>query len=111
MIMLGVELDYLPCFRGLILAEFGPQAPIGKGGGLHPHYSCQAPPWWGFRGSAPERIFFFKCHVKYCNFIVNMDHSLCHRYDGRSYVNIRFFSLEGNPLLYMRELYYDCILF
>ena len=24
---------------------------------------------------------------------------------------IGIFSLEGNPLLYMRELYYDCVLF
>ena len=89
--------------------------------GLPPHYSCKGvqgggnwlsiPPWWGFRGSTPERIFFLKCFVKYCNFVVNMDHSLCHRSNSRSYVNLGIFSLEENPLLYMRELYYSCVLF
>ena len=40
----------------------------------------------------PQKGFFFeKCLAKYCNFIVSMDRSLCHRYDGRSYVNLGFF--------------------
>ena len=72
--MLGVEPDYLPNFKGLVSAGFGPQTPTG-----------------GCRGDLPH-------------------HSLCHIYDGRSYVNLMFFSPEGNPLLYMRELYYHCVL-
>ena len=65
----------------------------------------------GSRGRVPERIFYEKRLVKYCNFVVNLDHSSCRISDGRSYVNLRVFSLEGNPLLYMRELYYECVLF
>jgi hypothetical protein len=65
----------------------------------------QAPPGEGL-GATPMKFFFYeKSLVKYCNFVVNLDCSFCHRSDSRSYVNLRFLSLEGNPLLYMRELY------
>ena len=69
------------------------------------------PPLDGVRGQDPQKDFLEKCPIKYCNFVVNLDHSLCHIFDGRSYVNIRVFSLEGKPLLYMRELYYGYVLF
>ena len=83
----------------LVSEGFGPQTPTKGcgGGGFPPHYRCR-----GVRGGSL---------VKYCNFIVNLDHSLCHRSDGRSYINIRVFFLEGSPLLCMRELYYDYVLF
>jgi hypothetical protein len=69
------------------------------------------PPGWGL-GAAPTKIFLLeKFLVKYCNFVVNMDCSLCHRSDDRSYVNLGSFPLQGNHLLYMRELYYVCVLF
>ena len=121
--LLGVEPDYLPCVQmSCFIQVWTPYPNGGLWGGFPPHYSCRGvqgvrswcsiPPWQGFGGSTPERTFFYKkCLVKYCNFIVNLDRSLCHRYDGRSYVNIRVLALEGNPLLYMRELYYDCVLF
>jgi len=35
--------------------------------------------------------------VKYCNFVPNLGCSLGEWYDGRSYVDLGFFSLEGNP--------------
>jgi hypothetical protein len=36
-----------------------------------------SPPGGGLGGSAPEANFFGKiCLVKYCNFVVNLDHSL-----------------------------------
>ena len=34
--MLGVEPNYLLCFRGLVSAEFRPQTPMGGVGGLSP---------------------------------------------------------------------------
>ena len=36
-------------------------------------------------------------HSIFCNFIVNLDHSLCHRSDGRSYVNLRVFFPRRQP--------------
>ena len=80
---------------GLGRAEVGFQA--------HPGDNSQATPRKG--------SFWEKSLVKYCNFIVNIDHSLCHIFDGRSYVNLGFFSLKGNHLLYMREIYYGWLLF
>lgn len=66
----------------------------------------------GGLGAAPLKIYFlFKFLVKYFNFIVNLNHSLCHIVDGISYVNLESFVLEGNPQLYMKELYYDYVLF
>ena len=35
-VLLGVEPDYLPCFKGLVLAEFGPQTPTGGCWGAFP---------------------------------------------------------------------------
>ena len=78
-----------------------------KGGGSW----LSSPPGGGSGATPPKGFFLEKFLVKYCNFVVNMDHSLCHISEGRSYVNLWFFSLESNPLLYMRELYYDCVLF
>ena len=69
-------------------------------------------PLVGVWRQGPSKDFFLeKFLVKYCNFIVNLDCSLCHRSDGISYVNLGIFSLEDNPLLYMRELYYRWIFF
>ena len=79
--MLGVELDYLPCVQ----------------------MSCFSRVWTpypnrGVSGAAPPKgIFYEKCLVKYCNFIVNLDHSLCCRSDGRSYVYLRVFCLRRQP--------------
>ena len=42
-------------------------------------------------------IFYEKCLVKYCNFVVNLDHSLCRRSDGRCYVNLRVFLPRRKP--------------
>ena len=72
---------------------------------------CLSPPWREFGGSALKRIFYEKCLVIYCNFIVNLDHSLCRRSKGRSYVNLSFFCPRRQPSIIMRELYYDCVLF
>jgi len=47
-----------------------------------------APPKEKFRENLP---------YKYSNFVVNLDYSLGKRYDDRRYVNLGFFSLEGNP--------------
>ena len=61
-------------------------------------------------GEAPPKGFFLENFLlKYYNFVVNLDHSLCHRSDDRSYVNLGFFSVEGNPILYMRGSYYGCV--
>ena len=35
--------------------------------------------------------------VKICNFLVNLGYSLCGIFDDIIYVNLRFFSLDGNP--------------
>ena len=42
-------------------------------------------------------IFYEKCLVKYCNFVVNLDHSLCHRSESRSYVNLSIFFPRRKP--------------
>ena len=47
----------------------------------------------------PKGIFLGKYVVKYCNFIVNLHCSLCHRYDGRSYVNLGFFFPGRKPFV------------
>ena len=98
-----------------------PKPQQGGVGGLAPYYCCKGakedgnkllrPPTEGSRATPLKGFFLEKCPIKYCNFVVNLDHSLCHRSDGRSYVNLRFFALKGNPLIYMRELYHDCVLF
>ena len=49
-------------------------------------------PLVGVRGQHPWREFFLKKFlVKYCNFVVNLDHLLCHKFDSRSYVNLGIF--------------------
>ncbi len=45
------------------------------------------------------------CLVKFCNFIVNLGHSVGGDLMVEVMFNLVFFSLEGNPLIYMRELY------
>ena len=121
--VLGVELDYLPCVQMSCFSHvWTPYPNKGVWGGFPPTTAIRgsegvttivrAPPGGGLGAAPPKGIFYEKCLVKYCNFVVNLDHSLCRRSDSRSHVYLRvFFSLEGNPLLYMRELYYDCVLF
>ena len=84
-------------FKCLVLAMFGPHTPTGGCGGAFPLTIAEG----GSRGGGLVKFL-----VKYCNFVVNIDHSSCRRSDGRSFVSLRVFSLEGNPLLYMR----DCIM-
>ena len=43
------------------------------------------------------RIYLEKFLVKYFNFVVNLDRSLCHRYDSRSNVNLGFFFPGRKP--------------
>jgi hypothetical protein len=106
-------------FRCLVSAVFGPHTPMGGCGGAFPPTTAaggvttivRAPPRGG-SGEAPSKgKFYEKCLVKYCNFVVNLDHSLCRKYDDRSYVNLRFFCPRRQPCIIMRELYYDCVLF
>ena len=79
-------------FRCLVSAMFGPHTSTGgcegacpptiaTGGSMGGGSYCPSPPSKG--------NFYEKCLVKYCNFVVNLDHSLCHRSDGRSYVYLR----------------------
>jgi hypothetical protein len=79
-------------FKCLVSVVFGPHTPTGGCGGVTPHYSCR-----GSRAAPPKGIFYEKCLVKYCNFIVNLDHSLCHRSNDRSYVYLRFFCPRRQP--------------
>ena len=59
----------------------------------------------------PKGIFYEKSLVKYCNFIVNMDHSLCHIFDGRSYVNLRgFFPIRKPSIIYEGIVLRLCII-
>lgn len=51
-------------------------------------------------GSSLEEFFFENFLSTYCNYVINMDHSLGHRYYDRSYVGLGFFFLKGNPLFY-----------
>ena len=60
----------------------------GGVGGLGPPLQLQGGP--GGVAAPPKGIFYKKCLVKYCNFIVNLDCSLCHRSDDRSYINLGF---------------------
>ena len=95
-------------FRCLVSAMFGPHAPKGGCAGACPPTKaargsrggssyCLSPPGGGSVAVPPKRIFYEKCLVKYCNFVVNLDHSLCHRSDGRSYVNLRVFCPRRQP--------------
>ena len=107
--LLGVEPDYLPCFRCLVSVMFGPHSPMGgwrgawppttatmgsRGGGNY----CPSPPLGGGSGAVPSKgIFYEKLLVKYCHFVVNLGHSLYHRYYGRSYINLRVFFPRRKP--------------
>ena len=100
-------------FRCLLSVVFGLHTLTGGVGGLDPPLQLQG----GLGGvttivRAPSKgNFYEKCLVKYCNFVVNLDHSLCRRSDSRSYVNLRVFCPKMKPFIIMRELYYDCVLF
>ena len=89
--MLGVEPDYLPCFNGLVSVEFGPQTPT-RGG-----FRGDSPPSRGSLETPQKGFFLEKFLVKYCNFVVNLDRSLCHGSDDRSYVNLRVFFPRRKP--------------
>ena len=119
-----MEPNYLLDFKGLVSVAFGPQTPIGGcGRGDFPptivtrgdprgREQLMDSPLVGVWGKHPRKEFFLeKCLVKYYNFVVNLSRSLCHRPNSRSYVNLGIFALEDNPLLYMRELHYDYVLF
>jgi hypothetical protein len=101
-LLLVVELDYLPDSEVLFQPCLDPVLDKGVWGDCPP----TGAPLVGVSGEAPpKRNFWENFLVKYCNFVVNLNRSsLGCRYDGRSYVRV-FFSLEGNPLLCMRELY------
>ena len=113
--LLGVEPDYLPCV-------WTPYPNGGVWGGLSPRYSCKRvqggrkllsePPTGGGLGAAPLKGFFYeKCLVKYCNFVINLDHSLCHRSDGRSYLYLMVFCPRRQPsIIYEGIVLRLCIL-
>jgi hypothetical protein len=62
-------------------------------GGLGPPVQLQ-----GGSGVAPLKGFFYEKYlVKYCNFIINMDYSLFHRSDGRSYVYLKVLCPRRQP--------------
>ena len=92
-------------FRGLVLAGFRPHTPMGECGG-----AC--PPTIVARSESPPKGFFYeKCLIKYCNFIVNPDHSLCRRSDGRSCVNLRVFCPRRKPsIIYEGIVLWLCII-
>ena len=53
--MLGMEPNYLPCFRGLVSARFGPQTPTSGCGGYFPPTIAVG----GSKGGGtPESIFY-----------------------------------------------------
>jgi len=65
----------------------------------------------GVRGKHPGSEKLEKNYlVKYCNFIVNLGHSVGGIFDNRSYVNLGIFFPRRQFLVYMRELYHDCVL-
>ena len=71
----------------------------------------RAPPGGGLGEAPPKGIFYEKCLVKYCNFIVNLDHSLGRRSDGRSYVYLRVFCPRRKPsIIYEGIVLRMCIL-
>ena len=95
-------------FRCLVSAMFGPHTPKGEcgqafsptttaGGSRGAATIVRAPPGGSLRKAPPKGFFYEKCLVKYCNFVVNLDHSLCRRSDGRSYVYIRVFCSRRQP--------------
>ena len=104
-----MELDYLPCVHMSCFSCVWTSYPNrGVWRDLPPHYSCMGvhggqqllsehPPSGGLGQRPRKGIFYEKCFVKYCNFIVNLDHSLCHRYDGRSYVYLMVFFPRRQP--------------
>ena len=85
-----------------------PQAPTRERGGDFPPTVVArgsrgggnwilSPPGRNLGATPPKGTFYEKCLVKYCNFIVNLDHSLCRRSDSRSYVNLRVFCPRRKP--------------
>ena len=103
-----MEPNYLPCDQMYCFSHVWTPYPNGgcggacpstivvggsRGGGIY----CPSPPGGGLGAAPPKGIFFEKCLVKYCNFVVNLDHSLCHRSDGRCYVYLRVFFPRRQP--------------
>ena len=100
-----MEPDYLPCVQMSCFSHVW--TPYPNGGAFPPTIAiggsrggdnyCPRPPG-GDSGAMPSKgIFYEKCLVKYCNFVLNLDHSLCRRSDGRSYVNLRVFCPRRQP--------------
>ena len=80
-----------------VLSQLGLD-PRPKWGGFPPYYSYRGEttdvraPSSGSSGATPLKDFFYeKFLVKYCNFVVNLDHSLSHKSDCRSYDNLSVF--------------------
>jgi hypothetical protein len=86
--MLVVEPDYLPDSEVCFSHAWTPFPNKGGGGGGFPPHNCRqgglggattifVAPLVGDSGAAPPKKNFGKNFlVKYCNFIVNLDHSL-----------------------------------
>ena len=87
-------LDPIPQWGGV--GGLGPPLQLQEGVGGATTI-VRAPPDRGLGEAPPKGIFYEKCLVKYCNFIVNLDHSLCRRSDGRSYVYLRVFCPRRQP--------------
>jgi hypothetical protein len=79
-----VELDYLPESEVLFQLCLDPISRRGGCGGDSPPHLLLGGPM-----EAPPKRNFWEIFVKYCNFIVNMGHSLqgC-RFDNRSYFRV-----------------------
>lgn len=105
--------------RCLVSAEFGPHTPMRGCGGAFPstidargRKLMSKPLPMGVRGKRPQKDFFFeKCLVKYCNFVVSLDHLLCHISNSRSYVNLWIFFPRRKPsIIYEGILLQLCII-
>jgi hypothetical protein len=63
----------------------------GPGGGGVDDNVLECPPSKDLGETPQKRKFWENCLVKYCNFVINMNHSsLGCKYDGRSYVRVFF---------------------
>ena len=102
-------LDPIPQ-RGGCGGSFPPTIVAGesRGGGQ----VMSTPPLVGVWGQRPRKDFFYeKCLVKYFDFVVNLEHSLCRRFDGRSYVNIRVFFPRRKPsIIYEGIVLWLCVI-
>ena len=101
---------------------FGPHTPKGEcgqafsptttaGGSRGAATIVRAPPGGSLRKAPPKGFFYEKCLAKYCNFIINLDHSLCHRSDGRSYIYLRVLFPRRQPsIIYEGIVLWLCII-